>query len=242
MTLIKVLLIEDDPMVREVNRQFIEKVEGFEVIGQAANGVTGLQQISTLKPDLVFMDIFMPEQDGITSLHKIREQKMHVDVITVTAANDMETVKQVLHLGVFDYIMKPFSFERVHGTLENYKRFKQRIQTERALTQGELDQLFHYHGGYEEGEQTNVLKYEKHLPKGFNRSTLEKVVHYLQSVDGASAEEVASGVGIARVTARRYLDYLEKQEEITMDVHYGGIGRPINYYFSKRSCAPVVIK
>jgi len=59
------------------------------------------------------------------------------------------------------------------------------------------------------------------------------VVHFLQSVDGASAEEVASGIGIARVTARRYLDYLEKQEEITMDVHYGGIGRPINYYFSK---------
>ncbi|MET4560448.1 two-component system response regulator DctR [Lysinibacillus parviboronicapiens] len=233
MTLIRVLLIEDDPMVREVNRQFIEKVEGFEVIGQAANGVTGLEQISTLKPDLVFMDIFMPEQDGITSLHKIRELKMQVDIITVTAANDMETVKQVLHLGVFDYIMKPFSFERVQGTLENYKRFKKKMQTEREFTQGELDQLFHYHGGNEESVQANVINYEKNLPKGFNRTTLEKVVHYLQSVDGASAEEVASGVGIARVTARRYLDYLEKQQEITMDVHYGGIGRPINYYFSK---------
>lgn len=232
-TQINVLLIEDDPMVREVNRQFIEKVAGFEVIGQASNGVEGIEQICSLQPDLVFMDIFMPEQDGLTSLRKIRELKIPVDVITVTAANDMETVKQVLHLGVFDYIMKPFSFERVQGTLENYKRFKQQMQTEREFTQGELDLLFHYHNEQEKRELANEEKSEKTLPKGFNRATLEKVVHYLQSVDGASAEDVASGVGIARVTARRYLDYLEKQQEITMDVHYGGIGRPINYYFSK---------
>lgn len=232
-TQINVLLIEDDPMVREVNRQFIEKVAGFEVIGQASNGVEGIEQICSLQPDLVFMDIFMPEQDGLTSLRKIRELKIPVDVITVTAANDMETVKQVLHLGVFDYIMKPFSFERVQGTLENYKRFKQQMQTEREFTQGELDQLFHYHNEQEKRKLANEEKSEKTLPKGFNRATLEKVVHYLQSVDGASAEDVASGVGIARVTARRYLDYLEKQQEITMDVHYGGIGRPINYYFSK---------
>ncbi|WP_339258895.1 response regulator [Lysinibacillus sp. FSL K6-3209] len=233
MTQINVLLIEDDPMVREVNRQFIEKVARFEVIGQASNGVEGIEKICSLQPDLVFMDIFMPEQDGLTSLRKIRELKIPVDVITVTAANDMETVKQVLHLGVFDYIMKPFSFERVQGTLENYKRFKQQMQTEREFTQGELDQLFHYHNEQEKRELANEEKSEKTLPKGFNRATLEKVVHYLQSVDGASAEDVASGVGIARVTARRYLDYLEKQQEITMDVHYGGIGRPINYYFSK---------
>ncbi|MGE7841091.1 response regulator [Lysinibacillus sp. NPDC093712] len=233
MTQINVLLIEDDPMVREVNRQFIEKVAAFNVIGQASNGVEGIDKIRTLRPDLVFMDIFMPEQDGITSLRKIREFKIPVDVITVTAANDMETVKQVLHLGVFDYIMKPFSFERVQGTLENYIRFKQQMQTERELTQGELDQLFHYHSGEGKAVAAFDEKTEKSLPKGFNRATLEKVVHYLQTVDGASAEDVASGVGIARVTARRYLDFLEKQKEITMDVHYGGIGRPINYYFSK---------
>ena len=233
MAQIKVLLIEDDPMVREVNRQFIEKVEHFQVVGQAPNGLEGITQICQLKPDLVFMDIFMPEQDGITSLRKIRELDLPVDVITVTAANDMETVKQIMHLGVFDYIMKPFSFERVKGTLDNYLRFNKQTQTERELTQGELDQLFHYHDGQTMLDQSVTLKSEKNLPKGFNRTTLEKVVHFLQSVDGASAEEVASGIGIARVTARRYLDYLEKQEEITMDVHYGGIGRPINYYFSK---------
>jgi len=233
MDVINVLLIEDDPMVREVNRQFIEQIKGFSLVGYASNGIEGIQKIKQLNPELVFMDIFMPEQDGITSLRKIRELDLPVDVITVTAANDMETVKQILHLGVFDYIMKPFSFERVKGTLDNYLHFNKQTQTERELTQGELDQLFHYRDGQTILDQSVTLKSEKNLPKGFNRTTLEKVVHFLQSVDGASAEGVASGIGIARVTARRYLDYLEKQEEITMDVHYGGIGRPINYYFSK---------
>lgn len=230
---LRVLLVEDDPMVREVNRQFIEKVEGFEIVGQASNGLDGLAQMAVLKPDLVFMDIFMPEQDGITSLRKIREQNIPVDVITVTAANDLKTVQEILHLGVFDYIMKPFAFERVQGTLENYARFKRRMQKEQDLTQVELDQLLHYHNEHTKEEQVTTTKSQKDLPKGFNRATLDKVIRYLQSVEGASSEEVASGVGIARVTARRYLDYLEKQEEITMDVHYGGIGRPVNYYFSK---------
>ena len=230
---IRVLLVEDDPMVREVNRQFIEKVQGFEIVGQAINGVEGLAQITRLKPDLVFMDIFMPEQDGMTTLRQLREQNLSVDVITVTAANDLKTVQEILHLGVFDYIMKPFSFERVQKTLENYVRYKRRMQNEQELTQIELDQLLHHYDGVTSQEQVVTKAPLKDLPKGFNRATLTKVVHYLQSVKGASAEEVASGVGIARVTARRYLDYLEKQAEITMDVHYGGIGRPVNYYFSK---------
>ena len=188
---IRVLLIEDDPMVREVNRQFIERVEGFKIVGQATNGLDGLAQIAVLKPDLVFMDLFMPEQDGITSLHKIREQHIPVDVITVTAANDLKTVQEILHLGVFDYIMKPFAFERVQGTLENYARFKRRMQKEQDLTQVELDEILHYHNEHTDREKEISTKPLEDLPKGFNRTTMEKVIRYLQSVESASAEEVA---------------------------------------------------
>ena len=203
---IRVLLVEDDPMVREVNRQFIEKVHGFEIVGQAINGGEGLAQIKELKPDLVFMDIFMPEQDGMTTFHQLREQNLSVDVITVTAANDLKTVQEILHLGVFDYIMKPFSFERVQKTLENYARYKRRMQKEQELTQAELDELLHHHDEGPTKEQVVSARQQKELPKGFNRATLVKVLRYLQSVEGASAEEGATGVGIARVTARRYLD------------------------------------
>ncbi|UZM98390.1 response regulator [Lysinibacillus sp. MHQ-1] len=214
MVKIKVLLIEDDPMVREVNRQFIEKVDQFQVIGQASNGLDGVTQIRQHQPDLVFMDIFMPEQDGITSLRKIRELDLPVDVITVTAANDMDTVKQVLHLGVFDYIMKPFSFERVKGTLENYLHFKKtNANGTRANTRriGSIIPLSRWAKTF--GTDYLVTNRKKTFRKALIVQPLIRWCTFLQSVDGASAEDVASGVGIARVTARRYLDYLEKQEK-----------------------------
>lgn len=231
MTTTSVLLIEDDPMVREVNRQFIERVEGFKVIGMCSNGVEGLSKIIELNPDLVLMDIFMPEQDGIETLREIRKENLSVDVITVTAANDMQTIQKILHLGVYDYIMKPFTFERVQQTLRNYLRFKRMSQSVQDVSQKELDEMIHHFS--EVGPQVeSSLEDFVDLPKGFNRSTLEKVLNYIkQSEGGASADEVASNIGVARVTARRYLDFLEKQKLIKVDVHYGGIGRPINQYF-----------
>lgn len=226
-----VLLIEDDPMVREVNRQFVERVEGFKVIGMCSNGEEGILKIIELKPDLVLMDIFMPEQDGVETLRKIRKESLPVDVITVTAANDMQTIQKILHLGVYDYIMKPFTYERVHQTLRNYTRFKRMSEGAQDVSQKELDEMIH---PIPEGVQKieSALNDIADLPKGFNRSTLEKVLNYIkQSEQGASADEVATNIGVARVTARRYLDFLEKQKLIKVDVHYGGIGRPINQYF-----------
>ncbi|MEH6941321.1 response regulator [Bacillus sp. JJ722] len=222
---ITVLLIEDDPMVREVNRQFIEKVKGYTVIGFASNGVEGIAQIEALKPDLVFMDIFMPEQDGLLTIQKIREKKLQVDVITVTAANDMKTVQHILQFGVFDYIMKPFSFERIKQSLDSYVSYRQQMRNKVEITQNELDQILHFK---KVDSKVNETEY---LPKGLNPTTLDKIVDYISSqTDPISAEQVSKGVGLARVTARRYLDYLEKQNKVEIVIQYGGVGRPINQY------------
>lgn len=220
---IQVLLIEDDPMVRQVNRQFIEQVPGYSLIGTAKNGMEGIQQMKQLKPDLVFMDIFMPEQDGIETLKKIREKGLKVDVIAVTAANDMKTIQKMLQLGVFDYIMKPFSFERMKHTLQNYRQYKNKMEEKSEMTQKELDALLHH--------QLKPHQPDIKLPKGLNASTLEKIVSFIGTQEqSVSAEEVANGVGLARVTARRYLDYLEKQNKVKIDIQYGGVGRPVNQY------------
>lgn len=230
MEAIKILLVEDDPMVREVNRQFIERMEGFEIVGTAANGIIGFQKIKELKPDVVLMDIFMPEQDGLETLRQIRGEMINVDVISVTAANDMPTIQNILHLGVYDYIMKPFTFERMQQTLENYRQYKKKTESTEDITQQELDALIRK-GKVE--EKVEILpKLELELPKGFNRSTLDKVLTYLkQCQDGASADEVAASIGVARVTARRYLDFMEKRQLIKVDVQYGSVGRPVNQYF-----------
>ncbi|WP_431027291.1 response regulator [Lysinibacillus sp. LZ02] len=230
MGMIKVLLVEDDPMVREVNRQFIERVEGFNIIAMAANGVEGFEKIKQLQPDLVLMDIFMPEQNGVDTLRKIRKENIPVDVISVTAANDMPTIQNILHLGVYDYIMKPFTFERMEQTLQNYRQFKQKVENTQGMTQQELDALMRKGNVAERVEESQHTLTE--LPKGFNRATLDKVLNYVKECDaGASADEVAAAIGVARVTARRYLDFMEKRNLIKVDIQYGSVGRPINQYF-----------
>lgn len=220
---ISVILIEDDPMIRQVNQEFIEKVKGFQIIGTAGNGIEGMKLIKKLKPNLVIMDIFMPEQNGIQTLQQLRESKLNVDVITITAATEMKTIRQILQLGVYDYIIKPFTFERIKQTLENYRNFKEKMGRKKELTQTELDELIHPH-------RLNLQGLNE-LPKGLNASTLDKIIAFIRMQDNSvSAEEVANGVGLARVTARRYLDYLEKQQKVVIDIQYGSVGRPVNQY------------
>ena len=233
MDVMKVLLIEDDPMVREVNRQFIEQINGFSLVGYAGNGIEGIEKIKQLQPELVFMDVFMPEQDGIITLGKIREEHLPVDVIAVTAANDMPTVQRILHLGVYDYIMKPFTFERIEQTLMNYQAYKKKIGDMQDLTQHDVDHLMQQRipDQIVVPPVTEAIVINE-LPKGFNRATLDKVLAYIQeSNEAVSAEEVSTYIGTARVTARRYLDFLEKQSLLKVDIQYGSVGRPIHRYY-----------
>ena len=227
---IRVLLIEDDPMVCEVNRQFIERVEGFENVATAKNGKEGFEKIAHFKPDLVFMDIFMPEMDGIETLTTIRSQYLNVDVITVTAANDFDTVQKCLRLGVCDYIMKPFTFERIEKALNHYSEKKSQLHLSDAFTQAQLDTILY--PATAEAIDVHSNDVFEQLPKGFNKATLLKVLTYLkQAKSGTSADEVAANIGVARVTARRYLDFMEKQQLIHVEIQYGSVGRPINQYF-----------
>ncbi len=227
MSEITVLLIEDDPMVQEINKAFIEKVKRFKVIATAPNGTEGLKLIKKEKPNLVVLDIYMPGQDGIETLQQIRAEKIQVDVIVITAANDLETIRSMLQNGAFDYIIKPFNYERVHRALEKYRAYHSTISPSGSVTQKDLDNLF-----FSEQRQMQAAA---DLPKGLNELTLKQIQSFLHNQsESKSAEEVAEGIGIARVTARRYLDYLVKNGNIHMDIQYGTIGRPVNRYLLKK--------
>lgn len=220
---LKVILIEDDPMVREVHRQFIDRIEGFTIIGVAANGVEGMRLVKELRPNLAIIDIYMPYMGGLEMLRELRSAAISVDVIAITAASDIETIHGVLQQGAFDYIMKPFTFDRIKKSLDNYKNYRLKLGEKKALLQEELDQIL-YIDHKKEAEKDS-------LPKGLNMNTLTKITNFLsQEKEPVSAEEVAEGIGMARVTARRYLDYLEKEGKVKIHIHYGGVGRPINRY------------
>ncbi|EXX90381.1 chemotaxis protein CheY [Paenibacillus darwinianus] len=229
---LRVVLIEDDPMVQEVNRLFVEEVEGFRVVGTASNGSEGLKLIGELKPDLVVLDIFMPSLDGIAALRRIRSMGLPVDAVVVTAAKDTETIRTMMRSGAFDYIIKPFKLERIRQTLERYRAQHAALRLGESVTQDELDQILQ--SGEAGGQDAMAGEWPvsaDNLPKGLNAATLKQVLSVIRQQGGRlSAEETAEGVGIARVTARRYLDYLEKSGIVRLAVHYGGVGRPINRY------------
>jgi two-component system response regulator DctR len=220
----RVVVIEDDPMVQEVNRQFIESVPSFAVVGIAANGAEGIRLVNRLQPDLVIMDIYMPAIDGIKTLQQLRSDNQEVDVIVITAAKDKPTIQTMLRNGAMDYIIKPFKFERIQQALENYRSFRSQLEEKGTVSQADLDQLL-----FRKGADSAQLN--DNLPKGLNAVTLQQILQHLTEQKGSlSAEEVAEKVGIARVTARRYLEYLEKIGKVNRDVVYGGVGRPTNRY------------
>lgn len=219
----RVVMIEDDPMVRDIHRQFIERTAGFVVVGTAGNGAEGIELIRALQPDLAILDIFMPMQDGLETLQQLRFERINIDVIAITAANDTQTIRKMLQLGAVDYIMKPFKYDRVKRALEHYRKLRAQIEQSESLTQSDLDRMLYpvESGGYSPEE----------LPKGLQEQTKNQIMSFLLEQDEArSAEEVADGVGIARVTARRYLEHLEKSGVLVIDVHYGNVGRPVNRY------------
>lgn len=222
--IIEVLLIEDDPMVQEVNRMFIEKIAGFTVKGFASTGEQGLEQIQLLKPDLVLLDVYMPQKNGLELIRQLRQMQIDVDIIAVTAANDTNSVKTLLRHGVIDYIVKPFTFERLQRALNQYKHVYQQIHHAHQISQDTLDEVM----------SLNNTEEKKLLPKGLHAHTLKQIYETLKKLDGAkSAEEIGQEVGLARVTVRRYLNYLESIGEVKMELTYGAIGRPIQTYFLK---------
>ena len=124
---IDVLIVEDDPMVAAVHRQFIAEIPGFVVAGVVSGGREALEFLSRHKVRLVILDIFMPGMDGVTTLQKIRETNGTVGVIVVSASRDTNTVNAVLKAGAFDYIIKPFVFERIQTSLRAFEQLETRL-------------------------------------------------------------------------------------------------------------------
>ncbi|MBO8164163.1 MAG: response regulator [Brevibacillus sp.] len=209
-------------MVLEVNRQFAERVPGFRVTGEAMTAHEGISLVQSLRPELVLLDIFLPDQDGIKLLKQIRQLELPTDVVMLTAARDAERIQEGFRYGVVDYLIKPFRFERFREALEKVKRQQIRISGTETLSQEELDQL---RGSSGFADASTML------PKGLNEWTLAQIAAYLQERPQAeSAEEVAEGTGLARVTVRRYLEYLVRSGQVELQVQYGSIGRPVNRY------------
>ena len=220
---IKVLIVEDDPMVRDIHRRFIASIEGFTVVGEAATGKAALGLLEEKEANLVILDVYMPEMGGLDALRLIREKGRDLDVIMITAAQGGDIIKEASRLGVFAYLIKPFTFERFAHALESYKRYYHKLEDkEGAFSQDELN------GFFMAGDKNHASD----LPKGLHNTTLQKTIEFMRDSGdqkaGISASELGTHLGVSRVTARRYLEYLVRAERAVVQPEYQDWGRPVN--------------
>ncbi|WP_159499941.1 response regulator [Microbacterium sp. 18062] len=223
--MINVLLVDDEALTLELHRAYVERLDGFRVVGEctgaraAVNAIVGDGSAEPIH--LILLDLTMPDGSGLDVLRHVRSRAADVDVIAVTSVRDAETVRRMAALGVANYLVKPFSFAVFRERLEQYRDFRQRAHDAAGdATQAEIDALL------------GALRPPQHvpLPKGLSRESLERVLEAVRRSAGLSASEAAEELGMSRVTARRYLEHLVASGRIARTPRYGTPGRPESEY------------
>jgi response regulator of citrate/malate metabolism len=218
---IRTLVVDDDAMTASIHRSYVERVRGFEVVGEAHSGAEALELVQRLEPELVLLDIYLPDMSGLDVLRRLRARgEPRIDVIAVTAAKDVNTLREAIHGGVVHYLVKPFFFDALRERLEAYAALHGRLERLREPEQEDIDHVFSLlrsHG-------------RKSLPKGISAPTLALVVEALRAGGEVTAVEVAERAGVSRGTARRYLEYLAATGASELTLRYGATGRPEHLY------------
>lgn len=228
---IEVLIVEDDLRIAEIQKRFIEQLEGFQTVGIAESYIEAKSYMELLQPDLILLDVYFPDMNGLDILKEAKQQPNQMDVIMITAAKEIDKVQEAIRIGVFDYIIKPVIFDRFKNTLIRYREYHTKLvelrKDQLLVTQEQVDALL----------RKDIDSYSSDkslLPKGIDPLTLVKVLEVLKLVtNGVTAEFVAKEMGVSRTTARRYLEHLIAEEKIAADLAYGTVGRPERVYMVK---------
>jgi response regulator of citrate/malate metabolism len=219
--MIRTLVVDDDFRVADLHRLYTERVGGFEVVGVADSGAQALAMAERLRPNLVLLDIYLPDMSGLDVLRGLRETGTAIDVITITAAKDVETIRATMQGGSVHYLIKPFTFTVFREKLQSYADVQSRLSRVSEASQADVDHLY--------GLLRSGLGEE--LPKGLSAATRDLVVSALRSASEAlSASDVARMSGLSRVTARRYLEHLSSGGLVEVSMLYGAPGRPEHRY------------
>jgi response regulator of citrate/malate metabolism len=218
----EVLVVDDDFMVAEIHRRFVEQVDGFRAVGVARTGAEALTAARTLRPQLILLDVYLPDMTGLEVLQRLRSGGDGVGVIMITAARELDTVSGALDGGAADYLIKPFEFDQLKAKLEAFASRADALESAGGVDQSMIDSLF---GGAGAASQV--------LPKGLGAETGRLVLDAVNEAGEVSAAECATRVGISRVSARRYLEHYLSTGTLEIRLQYG-VGRPERRYRAAR--------
>ena len=215
--MIRVLVVEDEPVAAEAHRSYVDRTPGFSTTAVAGTGAAALDALSRQPVDLVLLDMNLPDAHGIDLCRRIRGAGAQVDVLAVTSARELATVRAAAAHGVVGYLLKPFTYPALRDRLTAYAAYRAQLHADGdAAGQDEVDRVL---GAVRPGRPAP-------LPKGMARETLDAVVAAVRAASGSSAAETAELIGASRITARRYLEYLADTGLVERAPRYGGAGRP----------------
>ena len=219
--MIRTFVVDDDFRVADLHAAFVEKVEGFSVVGRAHNARVVYEAVSDDPPDLLLLDLYLPDAHGLELLRRLQARNgPRPDVIVITAARDADSVRIALQLGAIGYLVKPFAFSVLADRLVAYRELRQRLATLDQASQEDVDNLYSL-------LRTPPVK----LPKGHSEPTMRRIIEVVRaSVDELETVEVAERVGVSRATAQRYLAELVRAGLLELSLQYGTTGRPTHRY------------
>jgi response regulator of citrate/malate metabolism len=234
---IRVLVVEDEPVASAAHAAYVGRMAGFTLAGTAPDGQSALRLLTELSAagepvELVLLDMNLPDLHGLDIARRMRSAGILADIIAITAVREVAIVRSAVAIGVVQYLIKPFTYATFADKLTSYRLFRQQLTAPESGTgragasQSDVDQAF----------ASLRAPSELPLPKGLSVSTLDSVKEYLkQHRDAVSATEVMTALGMSRVTARRYLEYLADAGIVTRTPRYGTPGRPENEYSWNRA-------
>ena len=221
----RVIIVEDDPMVAAIDRQYVESDPAFRVERVFKTGADALAYLSAARADLIILDYYTPGMMGREFMDRLHAMDLHVAVIAVTSASEAEIVQGLLARGVLDYLVKPFAQKRFTQALEKFRR---RMETlggaQESLDQQAIDRLV--------GQAGAPAAADEQLAKGLNPATLELVRGFFRESGAGSftSEQVAAQIHLSRITVRRYVNYMMAAGELTSTIDYQTGGRPSIHY------------
>ncbi|TQS44011.1 response regulator [Cryptosporangium phraense] len=216
--MIRVLVVDDDYRVAELHARYVRETPGFGVVGVAHSGAEALAAVPGARPHLVLLDQYLPDAFGTRLV-----ADLGCDVLMLTAAGDVATVREALTRGVVNYLVKPFTQAALAERLRAYARYRDHLRGDRTLDQREIDRAVRLMRG---GDRLDAG-----LPKGRSEHTARLVTTAVREAGvPVSAADVATETGISRATAQRYLSDLAADGRIVMTLRYGSTGRPEHRY------------
>lgn len=226
----RVIIIEDDPMVAAINKQYVEATPSFCVDRTFKSGSEALEYLRKNPADLIMLDYYTPLMNGDEFIDRLHSMGKTPSVIMVTSANDTDIVQSLLSRGVLDYLVKPFEYTRFRAALDRFTEKQTYLEKARdSLSQNAIDQLF--------ARSDALSESSARLSKGLNEATLNMIRGFLKEHPDNffTSEQVAEQTHLSRITIRRYMNYLVDINEIFSTIDYRTGGRPsIKYGLGKQ--------